>query len=218
MLNSIEQILDSPLKNHLIREIDLANLFKGTSSRRYGLVNKAIQKKELLQIRRGLYALSPKYQTEYFSTYYLANHIVPHSFVTAESALQFHQWIPERIVQTTSAVAFGRNKTFSTPMGEFIYRTTPVSCSDFLTGVIRVEINNHAVFMATPLRAICDYIYWHKLDMADWDFLTMGLRIEAEHLAQITQDEIKTLIAVYHSKRINTFLKKENKYVNKSND
>lgn len=206
MLNSTEQILDSPLNHHIIREVDLAHLFQGTPARRYGLINKALRQKELVQLRRGLYILSSKYQQEPFSTYYLANHIVPHSFVTAESALQFHQWIPERVAQTTSIITFGRNKQFWTPMGQFVYRTAPITSYDFLTGVTRIETNHRPVLMATPLRALSDYIYWHKIDDADWLFLQTGLRIEEDHLRQLTKPAIKELMSVYHSKRVKTFL------------
>ena len=52
MLHSTEKILSTALGQHIIRDIDLANLFKGTPARRYGLVNKALKKKELVQLRR----------------------------------------------------------------------------------------------------------------------------------------------------------------------
>lgn len=206
MLNSTEKILDSPLNGHIFREVDLIHLFEGTPAKRYGLINKALKKKELIQLRRGLYILSPKYQLETFSSYYLANHIVPHSFVTAESALQFHQWIPERVAQTTSIIAFGRNKKFGTPVGQFIYQTSPLKSYDFFTGVTHIEINHRPVLMATPLRALSDYIYWHKIDDADWSFLTIGLRIDEEYLRPLKKSSIKELMDVYHSKRVNTFL------------
>lgn len=208
MLNSTEQILHSPLRGHLIREIDLANLFAGTPAKRYGLVNKAIKRKELLPLRRGLYTLAPQYQPKPFSSYYLANQIVPYSFVTAESALQFHQWIPERISQTTSMTVFGRNKTFDTPLGQFIYCKNPLNLYDALTGVMRIEINHSPVLMATPLRALVDYIYWHKIKKVDSNFLKTGLRIEEEFLHQFTQNEIKKLMNTYPSKRVHLFLKK----------
>jgi hypothetical protein len=208
MLNSTERILLSPLKGHVIREIDLANLFTGTPAKRYGLVNKAIKRKELLPLRRGLYTLAPQYQPELFSSYYLANQIVPYSFVTAESALQFHQWIPERISSTTSMTAFGRNKTFNTSFGQFMYCKNPLNLYDALLGVMRIEINSFPVLIATPLRALADYIYWHKIKTADSGFLKTGLRIEKELLRQFTRVEIEALISAYKAKCVRLFLKK----------
>ncbi len=206
MLNSTERILNSSVSAHLMRDVDLSNLFQGTPARRYGLINKALKQKELLHLRRGLYVLAPQYLPQPFSLYYLANHISSHSFVTAESALQFHQWIPERVTQTTNMVAFGRNRQFDTPFGQFIYRKTPLEPGDFWAGVTRTAINHHSVLMATPLRALCDYVYWHKIENADKEFLKTGLRIEDEHLNQLTRSNIEELIKIYPVKRVKVFL------------
>ncbi len=207
MLNSTEKILNSSLKGHVIRDLDLANLFQGTPARRYGLVNKAIKQCELLPLRRGLYVLSPKYQTESLSLYYLANHIVPFSFVTAESALQFHQWIPERVEQVTSMAAFSRNKQFDNAFGQFIYQKSPLATDNFWTGVMQINIASRAVLMASPLRALSDYVYWHKINHADILFIHKGLRIETDVLNQISQAMIEELLIVYPSKSVRSFLK-----------
>ncbi len=67
MLKSTAHLLESHLKNHLIRDEDLAYVFKGTSARRYALVNKAIKKGELIRLCRGVYALATKYLSHPFS-------------------------------------------------------------------------------------------------------------------------------------------------------
>jgi len=218
VLNSTEQILHSSLNGHLIRETDLENLFKGTPARRYGLVNKALKQKEWLSLRRGLYLVASKYQQNTFSAYYLANQIVPYSFVTAEAALQFHQWIPERVAQITSMAAFGRNKSFHTPLGEFIYQKSSVNLFDFLTGVERIEINNQSVLIASPLRALADYVYWHKIKMANMNFLINGLRIEEENIYQLKKSEVNVLMGIYKKGRTYYFLKNLLKVLSEKDD
>lgn len=208
MLKNTEKVLNSELTAHVFQDIDLANLFGGSPARRYALVNKSLKAKELIRLRRGLYMLAPKYQTSTFSSYYLANHIVPYSFVTAESALQFHQLIPERTSQVTSIAAFGRNNKFENILGQFIYFVPNVkSAESFFTGVKAYKLETHLVWIATPLRALVDYIVWHKINNANLEFLRSSLRLEEEFLNTIKKRDIKELISVYSGARVIKFLK-----------
>src|SRR3989344_506121 len=206
MLSSTEKIIDAGLSQHLIQDVDLANLFGGSPARRYGLVNKALKKQEIIQLRRGLYVVAPKYQPVPWSVYVVANHLVPFSFVTAESALSFHQWIPERVSQVTSLAAFGRKRQVNNTLGRFVYRVAPLSSQDFLKGVELILIHQQTVWMATPLRALIDYIDWRKVNSADSEFLTTSLRIEIDHLNRIKKKEIEALLTVYRSHRVKQFL------------
>lgn len=199
MLKSIEQIIRSKLDKHVIRDRDLALLFPGSPARRYALINKALKKGELIRICRGFYTLNKKYLTHPFSQYYLANRIVPNSFITAESALSFHNWIPERIVQTISITAFGRNRTYNTPVGEFVYYKTPVPNHLFYYGVKPIEIDKQSIYIATPLRALMDYVYLHKVKNASTDFLKRSLRIEENHYSKINKSNIAEMGSVYNS-------------------
>lgn len=208
MLKHTEQLINSELSSHVFQDIDLANFYGGSNARRYGLVNKALKAHELIRLRRGLYMLALKYQKTKSSTYSIANHIVPYSFVTAESALQFHQWIPERTAQITSIAAFGRDRQFNNVLGQFIYLVPQMTTADnFFTGVEISQIENHVVWMATPLRALIDYIFWHKVDNANMQFLNTSLRIESEYLNTIRKENIENLASVYKSKHVAQFLK-----------
>ncbi len=207
MLHSTEKILATDLSRHVIHDIDLASIFKGSSASRYGIVNKALKKRELIPLRRGLYMVAPKYLPQYFSLYYLANHIVEISYVTAESALGFHGWIPERATaQIVSVTTFGRSREFSTELAQFIYHVHPIRKENFLIGVNVVIIADKPVWMATPLRALIDYIYWHKIDNANLKFLSNSLRIENDNIIGIKLAEINELGLVYKSARVHKFL------------
>ncbi len=83
MLNSSKIILNNNLNKHLIRDSDLAYLFAGTSARRHAITNKALKKGELIQICRGFYTFNDEYNPTKLSTFYLANRIVPFSFISA---------------------------------------------------------------------------------------------------------------------------------------
>ena len=207
MLKSTEQIIEHALHDHIIRDSDLSHVFKGTAARRYALVNKMLKKGELLRLCRGFYMLARKYQKHTFSQYYFANRILPSSFVTAESALSFHGWIGERITQVTSITAFGRGRDFKTSLGVFIYRVTPVLAKHFYYGIHLIEMDGQAIYIASPLRALIDYVYLHKIKNANIDFLHQSLRIEIDELRTITMQEIKALKPIYRSHYVQQFLR-----------
>src|SRR5580698_4123620 len=92
-----DKIIESGFADHILSDIDLHNLLGGTSAARYGMVNKAIKKGELIKIRRGLYLLADKYRHKKLSKFFLASRIVPHSYISLESALSYYGWIPERV-------------------------------------------------------------------------------------------------------------------------
>lgn len=207
MLKTTERLLESGFGNHVIRESDIEEVFNGSVASRYALVNKALKAKELIKVRRGLYIITAKYTATAWSQYYLANHIVPFSFVSRESALSFHGWIPEKVTQTTSVLLFGRSKTFHTPLGIFGYSKVPVEKKYFLYGVDCIEVANRLVWIAKPLRALMDYIYLNKVEHADLDFLFQSLRVEEENINKVSREDIDTLLPVYRSARVRAFLK-----------
>ncbi len=208
MQKSTELIIDNHLHEHIIRENDLAALFKGTPARRYALVNKAIKKNELIRLCRGYYTLHYKYQKENaLHPFYIANRIVPFSYASSESALSFHNLIPERVTQVTSIAAFSRNKKFETPYGYFVYRAIPILPLYFYYGVQMINVNNQIVYIATPLRALMDYVYCHKVENANIHFLTESLRIEETDIEKITFREITVLKNVYQSRYVMRLLK-----------
>lgn len=207
MQHATEQIIDNHLHAHIIRDSDLAHLFKGSAARRYALVNKALKKGELVRICRGYYTLNQHYLTRLPHTYYIANRIVQNSFITGESALSFHHFIPERVTEIISVAAYGRNRQYSTPFGSFVYYITPVKPQAFFLGVELIERDQQFLYIATPLRALVDYVYLHKINNANMRFLTDSLRIEPQHISTIKKNEIKSFLSLYRSHYVRDFLK-----------
>ncbi len=215
MQPSTEKIIESSFKNRVLTETDLTRLFGGSAARRYGLVNKALKRGELIRLRRGLYTIASRYRTEKFSRFMLANHIVPYSYVSLESALSYHNWIPEKVVTVFSVVSSGRHRTFTTVLGDFEYYHLPTKPFEFLTSVIREDPDQRSFLIATPLRALADYIYIRKPECDDIEFLQQSLRIELEMIRSIKLIDIVQLQQVFHSRRVIKFLKKLKKEIKK---
>jgi predicted transcriptional regulator of viral defense system len=206
MLNTTEKLLQADFGQRVIHDSDVGHLFGGSDARRYALVNKALTAKELIRLRRGLYVISSQYNPAGVNEYYIANQMVPYSFVTAETALSFHGWIPEKVVTFISMAPFGRSKTFATPFGKFIYRVSSITNAEFLKGVRRIEMGKQGVLIATPLRALLDYVYWHTSNNINLEFLQESLRIELDDLLTLTQEQFVEVQQVYPQQRMKKFL------------
>ena len=61
--------------------------------------------------------------------------------------------------------------------------------------------------MASPWRALADYVFLHKKDWKGMDPLVKSLRIEEEDLRKTSQEGIEELIHSYQSHRVKRFLR-----------
>jgi predicted transcriptional regulator of viral defense system len=184
---------------------DVATLFPESEDKRYGLVKRAIAGGEILHVRRGLYCLAPKYQKKKINLYALAQHIYGPSYISLESALSWHGWIPEAVYTLTSASS-GKAKEFKNPLGAFSYNRVPQKV--FYSGVERLTDDAGDVFlMASPIKALADYVYVHKKDWAGFKPAAESLRIEPEEFESVTTDDLDALIENYTSRRVGKFLK-----------
>jgi hypothetical protein len=185
---------------------DLAVLFPGSEDRRYGLVKRALASGEIIRIRRGLYCLAPKYQKKSVNLYALAQHVHGPSYVSLESALSWHGWIPEAVHAVTS-VSFKKSREFKTPLGVFSYDRVPQRV--LYSEVERLaDASGNVFLMAKPLKALADYVYVRKRDWAGIEAVVSDLRIEPEELEQITGGMLDALSGNYCDPRVKRFLER----------
>jgi len=197
-----EIIIESGRAERPLSARQLEHLLKGGSGRRYGLVNRALKSKELLQVRRGLYVLAKKYRRYDIHPFVLAQQLLPGSYISAESALSFHGWIPEAVHSVLSVTAKGKSQTYEHDiLGKFEYRRMTVNAGYFLQSVDRYELQQQVALIAKPLRALLDLVYLRKLPWQGLDFLLSGLRIEEQALNAVTELDITPLLDVYKGKR-----------------
>ncbi len=184
---------------------DVATLFPDSPDKRYGLVKRAIAAGEIIHIRRGLYCLAPKFQKKRLNLYALAEHIYGPSYISLESALSWHGWIPEAVYILTSA-SLGKSKEFKTPLGLFSYKRVPQKV--FYAGVDRLtDEAGDAFLMASPIKALADYVYVHNKNWTAIKPAAQSLRIEQEEFESVESDDLEKLIENYTSRRVETFLK-----------
>lgn len=197
-----EQFFASPAS--FFTQSQAAALLPGSDDSRHGLVKRALAKGEILKIKRGMYCLSPRFQRKPINSLSLAQHIYGPSYISLETALSYHGWIPEAVYTTTS-VSFGNAKDFKTPMGVFSYQRVPQV--EFFHGVDRcVSPAGDVFFMASAAKSLVDYFYLGRLDWATPSDASANLRIEMDHLLAVSSKELAALASNYKSHRVKGFL------------
>ncbi len=110
----------------------------------------------LYQIRRGLYALAPPYQKVKPNPFLVANRMVRASYVSCQSALEFHGLIPEHTPVVVS-ITTSRPGRWETPLGVFEFRHIK---KEFFSGFQMTDLGGEQkAFIATPEKALLDLIY-----------------------------------------------------------
>jgi len=184
---------------------DVATILSGSLNRRHSLVKRALAKGEILGIRRGLYCLARPYQKRPLCIHALAQQIYGPSYVSFESALSYHGWIPEAVYTCTCA-SLGKSKLFKTPLGRFDYKRVPQKV--LYVGVDRdVDSYGNAAFIASPAKALADYVYSHNLPWDTIDGASGSLRIEMEDLLGVSPEDLAELEDNYTNRRVQAFLR-----------
>lgn len=111
---------------------------------------------KLVQIRRGLYALAAPFAKARVDPYALATRLRSPSYVSLESALQYHGLIPEGVPVVTSVTTL-RPGRVPTPVGVYIYRHVHRS---LFWGYQRVDLpGGQGFYVASPEKALLDLFH-----------------------------------------------------------
>ena len=149
-------------------------------------IMRAVDAGDVIPIRRGLYCLSKRMNPVGISQHLLANLIYGPSYISLESALAFHGWIPEAVHSVSS-----------------------ISLDPLLAGVERIvgaREEQGAFYMAKPLKALADYVASRGLDWTDSSPLVESLRIDEDNLETLETEDFEELEGVYKSARARKFL------------
>jgi hypothetical protein len=193
--------------------MEVARWVGGSSNRRFALLKRALKSGEVIRIHRGLYCLASKYLQRKPDPLVLAQRIHGPSYVSLETALSYHDWIPEAVYAITSA-SMDRSREFETPLGHFSFTRIPQKV--FYMEVARIEKEGgktdrgfhvgESYLMASPLKALADYVYAHRLDWVSASPVFESLRVDESSLAGIDVEILEHLLANYSSRRVQRFL------------
>jgi predicted transcriptional regulator of viral defense system len=168
------------------------------------LLKRAVGSGEVWRIRRGLYCLSERYTRDRINPLELAQLITGPSYVSLETALSHHGWIPEA-VQAVTSVTLERSRTFNTPLGLFSFTRVPQR--SFLSGVRRISAERGgAIFLATPLKALADLVYVQRCNWHSAAPVMESLRVEVESLAELSVELFDEVLFAYKPGRVSRVL------------
>jgi hypothetical protein len=154
---------------------------------------------KVYQLRRGLYALAPPYQKTRPHPFLVANSLVAGSYVSCQSALEYHHLAPEYVPVITSVGAH-RPSRWQTPLGHFSFRYIK---PELLKGYRLEELgDNQRAFVATPEKALLDMV--HLQAGGDGLPYLCGLRLQntevlsIDRLNELAQGRPKLVRAARH--------------------
>lgn len=183
--------------------IDLYTYIPGTEAARKSIITRAVHEGYLEREKNELYIIRNIPQQHLLNTFELAQFIWGPSYISFESALSFHRWIPEAVKVTTSATS-KRSKDVETKMGVFSFEKIPEDI--FPVGVSFHLEGDSRYLLASPWKAVSDIIYSRNKEWADAQSLSEDLRIERNYL-KTDRKMLNYLSIHYPNKRTQKILK-----------
>ncbi len=207
-MNTVTKIiLEQGIANRFIKASRLDQLIAGSPDRRYGLVNRAMKSGELLRLQRGLYVLTDRYRSLPCHPFAVAQALVPGCYISFETALAYHGWIPERTFTIASVVPGRKSRRYENEkLGTYSFHPLAIQSGYFLEMVHRMHVDGQTMLVAKPYRALMDLICLQKKTWKGLKWLYQGLRIDSALLNTITRRDVDTLELVYKHKRVKSFL------------
>ena len=195
-----------------IHDTALAILLGGSEDRRYSWVKRALQDGRLTRLRRGLYLIE-KHDAPPIDAFEIAQQLYGPSYISFESALSYHGWIPEAVYTTTSACA-KRSQSVHTSIGMFSFEHTPQD--QFFMAVERKETKDGLYLIAHPWKALADYMYARRKKWKTFAEVIEDLRLDESKIETTDKETLEEIAQYYHSPRVRRFanmILRENRWI-----
>lgn len=150
--------MERAIRNRALRlfsPLDLERLLGVSRVSAQFLVHRYAKRGGLVKLRNALYALAD----QPLSDFAVANRLYEPSYVSFETALAHHHLIPESVYAVTSATP-RPTRTLETMGKAFEYHR--IKRSTF-TGYEPITLRGETVLLATPEKALVDYLYFVDL-------------------------------------------------------
>lgn len=156
------------------------------------------QKGYIEKIRNGYYHLKNNQIKSDENLFFIANCIYQPSYVSLESALSHYNFIPEGVFTTTS-ISTKKTQNFQTPEGNFSYKHVK---KNLFFGYQLVEIGKFRYKIATPTKALLDFLYLHPHIESEEDFFELRLN-EYEVKERMNEKKWNSYLSLFDSKSLN---------------
>ena len=184
-----------------INDTALSVLLGGSADRRYSWVKRALKEGTLVKLKRGIYLIGER-EALPIDSFELAQQLYGPSYISFESALAHHGWIPEAVYIITSASS-KRSSTIETPIGTFSYEHTP--WDQFFMGVERIVTQDSTFLMAHPWKALADYMYVHRKKWKTLTDVVKDMRLDESALQKADIAILEEIAEYYDSLKVRNF-------------
>jgi hypothetical protein len=188
----ISSIASQPLSHQLL--ISILKDYQRPNDKIHQLINEGV----LQAIKKGLYVAGPAVDaTRKPEPFLLANHILGPSYVSVETALAYHGFIPERVYEIASMTTKAPRK-FRTSLGTFTYTKLALPYYSFGIQSEKLADDQYAM-VASPGKAIFDKVITtsgllFRSKKSATEFLLENMRMDEALLKQLNVREMSTWV------------------------
>ncbi|MDC0980096.1 hypothetical protein OAQ84_00025 [Bdellovibrionales bacterium] len=168
------------------------------------LLQRAVNRDDLIRVRSGVYCLPRKYRTRIISPYELLDKVDSTAYVTHVAALSYYDLIPEAVnlITVFSEKNISSQKPFKTEIGTFKFFKVSRELTSF--GVESIFLEGGIIYrIATPLKAVLDYAYANKKVWTNRENLFYDLRLDEEERENINWTDLEDYRKKYNSSFMN---------------
>lgn len=158
-----------------------------------GFLSYNTKKNKIIKLKKSLYAL----KKEYISPYLIANRSYLPSYISFETALSYHHLIPETVYSITSATT-KTSRDWTINGANYLYRTIK---KEAYTGYVLKVVEDNQIQIATPEKALADYLYFIYLGKIK----TWNDRLD---IRSIDKKRLKEYLLLFANKKFLNFSKK----------
>jgi len=146
----------------------------------------------IIKLKRGIYTLKKNLPPDFL----IANKLYEPSYVSLSTALSFHQLIPETVYSITS-VTPKPTREFEVLGRTFSYNRIK---KEAFAGYEPREISGETVLVATPEKAVVDFLY----------FVSLGKRSYNDRLKikQVDREKLGKMVELFENQRLSELLGK----------
>ncbi len=185
-----ETIIKKGLKVFSPRDVSL--FFDVSLRAARGFLSYNTERGFVVKLKRGAYALKSNLPPDFL----IANKLYEPSYVSLSTVLSFYKLIPETVYSITS-VTSKSTRDFEVLGRTFSYRRIKKAA---FTGYEPQEVSDETVLIATPEKAVADFLYFVSLGkMSPND----RLRID-----RVDEDKLWEMVEVFENQRLSALLEK----------
>lgn len=144
----------------------------------------------IVRLKRGLYVANT--DSGNLSRELIANQLYGPSYVSMSWALRYHGLTPER-VHLVQSITTKHSRNFSNPLGNYHYQNCPTEY--FPIGISMQGSGDVRFLIASPEKALCDYINYNKVTLRFMKdvgaFLVEDLRLDTDILSELNHEIIQ---------------------------